>query len=247
MTTNNTLIADGTTTTEAVADVAGSAPDAVITAANDQAKTQAPAEGAVAPKDGEAQPDITVETPPAEPKVDEPKAPDPDAKKDEPKKDELKKEGPPEKYEIKFEEGRQVDAVVLGDFESVAKELGLSQAQAQKLADFGPKISDLVIAKNNAALKDAQTKWHEQSVGDKEFGGTKYNENLSIAKRALDNFASPELVQLLKDTGLQMHPEVIRLFYKAGKTISEDKIVNGGNSSKAETRSPADILYGKPK
>ena len=43
----------------------------------------------------------------------------------------------------------------------------------------------------------------------------------------LDAFATPEFRQLLEQTGMGNHPEVIRTFYRAGKAISEDGLVSG--------------------
>jgi hypothetical protein len=65
------------------------------------------------------------------------------------------------------------------------------------------------------------------SKTDQEFGGEKLSENLSVAKKALDAFGTPELRKLLDDSGLGNHPEVIRMMYRAGKAISEDRFVGG--------------------
>ena len=76
-------------------------------------------------------------------------------------------------------------------------------------------------------LQAQRTEWREQAVADKDFGGDKLADNLAAARRARDAFASPELTQLLEQTGLGDHPEVIRLFVKTGKAMSEDGFVTG--------------------
>jgi len=76
--------------------------------------------------------------------------------------------------------------------------------------------------------------WVTSSTADKEFGGDKLHENLATAKKARDAFGTPELTTLLNKTGLGNHPEVIRVFYRAGLAISEDRLVvgNKGNQPK---------------
>jgi hypothetical protein len=48
-----------------------------------------------------------------------------------------------------------------------------------------------------------------------------------VARKALESFGSPALKELLNNTGLGNHPEVIKAFHKVGKLISEDKMVKG--------------------
>ena len=78
------------------------------------------------------------------------------------------------------------------------------------------------------AIKAAQDQWTADAKADKEFGGEALAENLSVAKKALDQFGTPELRTLLNDSGLGNHPEIIRAFYRAGKAISEDRFVPAG-------------------
>jgi hypothetical protein len=42
------------------------------------------------------------------------------------------------------------------------------------------------------------------------------------AKRALDEFGTPELNQVLKDFGIGNHVEFIRVFSKIGQAMAED-------------------------
>lgn len=145
----------------------------------------------------------------------------------------------PEKYEFKAPEGTQLAPEVLGKFEGVARELGLSQEAAQKVVDaMAPQIA----AAQTAQYEAIKTGWAESAKTDKEFGGDKLNENLATAKKALDAFGTPELRTLLNDTGLGNHPEIIRAFYRAGQKISGSNFVPGGASGAAQT-SAAATLY----
>jgi len=85
--------------------------------------------------------------------------------------------------------------------------------------------------------------WTEQARADKEFGGAQLKDNLVIANKALGQFGTPELVSLLKETGLGNHPEIVRAFYRAGKAISEDTFVKGSMTSPQSNRDYASHLY----
>lgn len=155
------------------------------------------------------------------------------------KQDKAQPEGAPEKYEFQAPEGMQFDDQVVGAFSEVAKELNLSQEQAQKFLD---KVGPVMAAQQVEALTTVSSEWAEAAKVDKEFGGDKLNENLAVAKKAMDQFASPELRTLLNESALGNNPEFIRLFYRVGKAISEDGFVVGGNAKNTE-QSVAQRLY----
>jgi hypothetical protein len=172
------------------------------------------------PDANQQQPSTTTEGQPPEGTTDQGK-PDGDKPGDKPA-------GAPEQYEdFTAPEGVKLDAEVSGEFKSLAKELNLPQETAQKVADLGVKLAQKWQAQQTAALGEAAAKWATDSQADKEFGGDKLQENLATAKKALDTFGSPELKTLLNESGLGNHPEVIRLLFKAGTAISEDRLVAG--------------------
>lgn len=126
----------------------------------------------------------------------------------------------------------------IGDeFKSVAKELGLTQEQAQKLIDLDVKRANA----QTEAVHRATAEWQAQSKADKEFGGDALEQNVGIAQKALNTFGTDALKTLLQQTGLANHPEVIRAFYRAGKAISEDRFVPSTGSVGAQD--PANIMF----
>ena len=129
----------------------------------------------------------------------------------------------PESYELKMPDGVQLDSAAAEEFTAIAKELKLDQAAAQKLADIGAKMATRQ-AEAHAQLVET---WTEQVKTDKDIGGDKLDENLGVARKAIDTFGSPELKALLNSTGLGNHPEVVKLAFKVGKAISEDRFVTG--------------------
>ncbi len=156
-----------------------------------------------------------------------------------------KPQGAPEKYEFQAPEGKEFDAEIIGNFSEIAKELNLTQEAAQKLVEtMGPKIAERQLAQVEAIRNE----WAQQAQLDKEFGGDKLSENMSIAKKALDSFGTPELRTLLNESGLGNNPEVIRFMFRAGKAISEDTFVpsSTGAGSKAgpqDFNAKANALY----
>lgn len=154
------------------------------------------------------------------------------AKADEPKV--------PEKYEFKLPDDVKVDGAAVEAFSEFAKEAGLTQEAAQSLMN---KLAPAMQARQVQAVEAAKTAWAGESQADKEFGGDAFNENLSVAKKAMDAFGTPALRTLLNESGLGNHPEIIRAFYRAGKTISEDRFVPSGSGVKTGAKDPAKSLY----
>lgn len=135
----------------------------------------------------------------------------------------------PEKYEFKTADGAPLEGEFLGEFSAIAKDLQLTQEQANKVAELGAKMAKDFSAQNTKALDAASAAWEAEVTADKEIGGDKLPENLAIAKKALADFGTPELTKLLGESKLGNHPEIIRFMVKAGKAISQDsKFVTGG-------------------
>lgn len=156
---------------------------------------------------------------------------------------EKKQEGAPEKYEFKPAEGQELDTAALEQFEPIARELNLTNEQAQKMVDlYGTKIMPMVQQQQAEAWQKTTEQWAADVKADKEIGGDKLTANLSSAQRALDLFGTPELKEYLEGTGLGNHPELVKTFIKIGKAMSEDGMVDGSNQGQ---RSAAEVLYGK--
>lgn len=137
----------------------------------------------------------------------------------------------PESYDLKMPEGVELDTAAAEEFTAIAKELKLPAEAAQKFADVGAKMAQRQV-ENHAKLVES---WTESVKTDKEIGGDKLAENLGIARKALDQFGTPELKDVLNMTGFGNHPAVIRAFYKIGKAISEDGFVKGSTPSAGPT------------
>ncbi|QMR74650.1 peptidase [Enterobacter sp. RHBSTW-00175] len=206
-----------------------------------------PADGGAAPApSAPAAPAAEVPEPAGEPAKQEGDKPQPGAEGDKPQEDkpadgdkpaekpgdkEQKQEGAPEKYEFQAGEGVELDTEALKDFEPVARDLNLTNEQAQKLVDAYPKILAGVQQRQAEAWQAQTEQWAADVKADKEIGGDKLTANLSAAQRALEQFGDPELKEYLDSTGLGNHPALVKAFIKVGKAMSEDKVVTGGHES----------------
>ncbi|NYT45138.1 protease [Alcaligenaceae bacterium] len=138
-----------------------------------------------------------------------------------------KAEGAPEEYTFAMPEGQEIDEGYVNQFAETARELNLPQDTAQQILN---KMAPAMVARQAEQIAAAQEQWAQDSRVDKEFGGDHLTENLGIARKAMDQFATPELRTLLNESGMGNHPEVIRMFVRVGKTISEDSFVTGKQS-----------------
>ncbi|WP_210515157.1 peptidase [Pantoea ananatis] len=154
-----------------------------------------------------------------------------------------KPEGAPEAYEFKAPEGSELDKAAVEQFEPIARELNLSQEQAQKLVDlYGTKVMPQLMKQQADTWQKQIADWGTAAKDDAEIGGDKFDGNLTRAKQAMDKFATPQLREFLETTGMGNHPELIRVFVKVGAAMSEDNLVT---SNEKGQRSAADVLYGK--
>lgn len=154
--------------------------------------------------------------------------------------------GAPEQYEaFTLPDGVVIDPADNEALQAYAKENNLSQEAAQKIADLGAKQAQTFVTKLQEAQEARNTEWADASKADKEFGGAKFDENLAVAKKFLDAHSTPEFNTFLKQSGLGNHPEMIRLMFRAGKAISEDNAVQGGNPATTGRVDHATALYGK--
>jgi len=157
----------------------------------------------------------------------------------------------PEKYELTAPEGMTFDAETFGKVEPVLRELGMSNEGAQKLADayakevipIFQKRADDAIAQRAA---DQRKEWDDAFNADPDIGGAKREETLQLAAKAFDFYGiKPDtgIRQLLNESGLGNHPDMIRFVARIGKDIGEDGFDRGG--LKAEPLTVTEKFYGK--
>lgn len=142
--------------------------------------------------------------------------------------------GAPESYVFKNADGSEVKhdaSPIVSAFSDVAKELDLSQESASKIYE---KLAPVISQQPYEAVAFLRKSGAEQCSKDPEIGGVNFKDNLKVCNRAFNDqrFVSPELRTLLNQTGLDSHPEVLRLFYRVGKLTGEGEFI------RSETQAP---------
>jgi hypothetical protein len=183
-----------------------------------------------------------------EPETKESDTKEPEAK-EEKKEDEAKEEkkedkveGAPEKYEsFTVPEGLAIDDGTLDKFGTVAKELNLSQENAQKLVDVATENTRQEMQKQYDGYTETREGWVTDLKSDKEFGGEKFDDTIVRAKRALGKYGSDNLTKFLGESGYGDNNELVKMLARFDKATSEDSAVDGDEGKQAV--SAADALY----
>ena len=151
------------------------------------------------------------------------------------------------------------------DFASFSKELGLDQANAQKVVDkYFEKVGNL-SAQGTQAQEAMQQEWATAARTDKEFGGNDLQENLAAARKAMNSFSEPatdangkamlhkdgpmkgqqmtEMEVLMGESGWGNHPAAIRSWHRVGKAMSADSYVTGSLVPPSTKKTQAETLY----
>ena len=139
--------------------------------------------------------------------------------------------------QFKLPDGMKLDEGKMKSFISLAKEFKLTQEQAQKLVDFdaaGIKASE-------EAFRKMQEGWKADTL--KELGENA-EQKLGEAVQAYKQFGDDEFVKLMKDTGLENHPAVVRVFRNIGSKIATDKTVPATSNGVKSSKTVQEILYG---
>jgi hypothetical protein len=109
----------------------------------------------------------------------------------------------------------------------MAKDMNLTQEQAQKMVDMGAQLAQKIQNQQEVALKVQQREWREAVKKGADMGGANLQTTLKDADKGLKFAGDDEFISLVKGSWLGDHPGVIRFLAKVGKTISEDTAEHG--------------------
>lgn len=139
----------------------------------------------------------------------------------------------PEEYVPKLPEGLTEDKLDKARLDTWRKEMhdaGIPKAAAERL------LSKYLADEHGAytAAQAAQTKALEQNeLAIKQEFGAKFDEKVNHARWAVKEFGSDALLQMLDQTGLGSHPEVVKLFAKIGESVADDRARGTGSRQMA--------------
>jgi hypothetical protein len=139
----------------------------------------------------------------------------------------------PEGYAIKFADEAQINKELLGQYQQMAHEAGLTQGQAQKLADlYGKQMSGLAERIQTAQFQalDGYIKTQNAELAKR----PDYKNELVLAQKTLKEFGSEELGQALHLSAMGSHPAMWEFVVKVGKALGEPGF-HGGADKPPET------------
>lgn len=84
--------------------------------------------------------------------------------------------------------------------------------------------------------------WEGELRADKEFGGEAYDANVATAIKGLEAVGSPELRQVLDQTGMGSHPEIVRAFKKVGELVADAPFATSAQPAQS-AKSAASRMY----
>lgn len=130
---------------------------------------------------------------------------------------------PKEAYDYKGIDtgGLELGGETLEAFNAAAKELNLSQKAASTIVS---KVAPAMQKAQETALRNARVMWIKDTKNDASIGWSQHSGEIN---RAYRDFTTPKLRELFSKTGLDSHPEVVRLFKSIADKISPDSFERG--------------------
>lgn len=137
---------------------------------------------------------------------------------------EVPNETPPAPTEIEITVPEGANAELVDAFKSVAKEIELDSAKAQKVVDVFYKAEQKLVEARQNEWRETQSNWLAEVKNDPEFGGAKFEHNTNLANRALEKYGGEDLIEFLKSAGLTNFPPLVRAFMRIGQAMEPDSI-----------------------
>lgn len=160
-----------------------------------------------------------------------------DDKKDQEEEDEVDRDY----SKLTFKDHENIDQDLLKEATEIFGEAKLSVEQAQKLIGLQEKF----IEKTHAKYHEQVDGWIKDAKKDPEFGGRDYEKNMAAVNKAFKTYGSEALGKFLDDYRFGDHPEVIRMFYRIGQTLTEDSKAGAGIGKKpsSDGKTLAERMY----
>lgn len=142
----------------------------------------------------------------------------------------------PDGYALNFADADSVDTALLAQYTSLAHEMGLNRSQAAKLAAMYENHVSGQVQRQMETLREAEKGWLAELRADKGF-----TVDMTHARRAVEQYGSPELMSVLEETRMGSHPVMVRFMAKIGKALAEPgfRATSGAGANK----SAAEVLY----
>ncbi len=157
--------------------------------------------------------------------------------------------GKPEKYdysEVELPKDYYYNNELLEEFNELAAKYNLSQKSANELMSMAVKMTKLAGLNFDSEIerqrKQQIQEYKNALINDRNIGGRFFDKTMQTANMAYKSFAGDDVQTLLKQTGLNCHPGIVKMFYEIGKQMSDDNFF-GISSPAVKQESREDILF----
>lgn len=152
----------------------------------------------------------------------------------------------PEAYSFTMPDGMEVDKPLADAFTPVAKELGLSNEQANKLASvYAGHVQAETKQLAEAWVKQNET-WQGELKADPEFGGARYGQTVKDVHAGILKSGGEALAKALGESGMGDHPEIVKAFARIGRMFREDALVKGNTTPVPKEKAAKEVLFDHP-
>ena len=164
------------------------------------------------------------------------------------KKDDVDSQAPEKYDEFTLPQGFTMNELALEAFNPAAKELGLSQDNAQKMIDLYAKLQQSEAEKFSNEFFDKAEKDLAEVKADSLIGGNNFDSSVSTVNKVIKKFGEQSVFDFLENTGGGVRRDVLTMFKKIGDAMGEDVFIDendgGGVGSVGTTeKSLGDRLY----
>lgn len=155
---------------------------------------------------------------------------------------------------IKLPDGQTRDDELGKAFLDIVNDGNLSRGEmAQKLVDMYLTTQGKFLEAQKAAsdagrealaeqIKAEDAEWVKAAMNHPEYGKDKWEASQAIIAKGRDMLATPELVKYFTDTHQGNNPDLLLMFYRAGKLMMEDQALRGAPAK--ASKNPADESWG---
>lgn len=147
----------------------------------------------------------------------------------------------PESYDLAsvIPEGFELNQERMDSFTAVAKEAGLSQENASKLAAYGIQMMQESAQAVQQEFVSRVNTWGEQAKTEL---GAEFNNTVRLAASGIEVMEKqiPELRTMLNETGAGNHPVMIKAMAMIGKLVAEE---NGNKLLGGQPQAGAPSIY----
>lgn len=145
-------------------------------------------------------------------------------------------------YKFDLPEGFILDDDVKQSVIDLAKESGVTPDVANKFVQKHAELKQQELETAKATIED----WRKQTLADPEVGGDFIQQTMKNVNTALAAPSGNEFAEILKQTGLQNHPAVVKFLNHYGKMVKTDSVKGVTPVTEVSDKQKLDDFYGNP-